>query len=133
MKSIRRSTVEPVFGTLMEFQGMRKMNTIGIRQANKNMLMAAVAYNIKKYLKFDRKIVGEIAKQVENLYDDLFEYICYILSPFKRLNKSNTNSVDQCQGLLRIEYTESNIKLNKLCATGTMASIHSRAKPSTLG
>ena len=55
MKSVRQSTVEPVFGTLMEFLGMRKMNTIGIRQANKNMLMAAVAYNLKKYLKFDKK------------------------------------------------------------------------------
>jgi len=50
MKSLRRSTVEPVFGTLMEFLGMRKMNTIGIRQANKNILLAAVAYNLKTCL-----------------------------------------------------------------------------------
>ena len=50
MKSLRQSTVEPVFGTLMEYTGMRKMNTIGIRQANKNMLIAAVAYNLKTCL-----------------------------------------------------------------------------------
>ena len=52
MKSKRQSTVEPVFGTLTQYMGMRKVNTRGINNANKVMLMAAVAYNIKKYLKF---------------------------------------------------------------------------------
>tara|TARA_B100000683_G_scaffold146229_1_gene141729 strand:- start:8 stop:1561 length:1554 start_codon:yes stop_codon:yes gene_type:complete len=54
MKSRRQSTVEPVFGTLTQFMGMRKINTIGIQQANKVMMMAAMAYNLKKYLKFAR-------------------------------------------------------------------------------
>jgi len=44
MKKKRQSTVEPVFGTLTQFMGLRKVNTRGIRQANKIMLMAAVAY-----------------------------------------------------------------------------------------
>ena len=57
MKSKRQSTVEPVFGTLTQFMGMRKINTIGIQQANKVMHMAAMAYNLKKYLKFTRKTV----------------------------------------------------------------------------
>ena len=35
---------------------MRKVNTIGIKQANKCMLMAAMAYNLKKYLKFTEKL-----------------------------------------------------------------------------
>ena len=52
MKGKRQSTVEPVFGTLTQFMGVRKVNTIGIKQANKVMLMAAMAYNIKKYLYF---------------------------------------------------------------------------------
>ncbi len=52
MKGKRQSTVEPVFGTLKEFLGLRKINTIGIRQANKCMHLAAIAYNLKKYLKF---------------------------------------------------------------------------------
>ncbi|MGK7369297.1 MAG: IS1182 family transposase [Candidatus Halalkalibacterium sp. M3_1C_030] len=56
MKAKRQSTVEPVFGTLTQFLGMRKVNTRGLRQANKILLMAAVAYNIKKYLKFTNKI-----------------------------------------------------------------------------
>ena len=39
-KAKRSSTVEPVFGTLTEFMGMRKVNTRGISNANKVMLMA---------------------------------------------------------------------------------------------
>jgi len=35
--------------------GMRKINTIGIKQANKVMQMAAMAYNLKKLLKFINK------------------------------------------------------------------------------
>lgn len=54
-KFIRSSTVEPVFGSLTQFYGMRKVNTIGIKQANKVMLMAGTAYNLKKYLKFIQK------------------------------------------------------------------------------
>ena len=51
MKSKRQSVVEPVFGVLTQFMGMRKVYTKGIRNANKQMLMAAAAYNLKKLLK----------------------------------------------------------------------------------
>jgi transposase len=57
MKGKRQSTVEPVFGTLTQFMGLRKINTIGIAQANKVMHLSAIAYNLKKYLKFDQKLV----------------------------------------------------------------------------
>jgi hypothetical protein len=36
--------------------GMRKVFTKGIKQANKVMLLSAVAYNLKKYLKFTQKL-----------------------------------------------------------------------------
>lgn len=52
MKKLRQSTVEPVLGTLTNFMGMKRVNTRGIKFANKCMLMAAIAYNIKKALKF---------------------------------------------------------------------------------
>lgn len=52
MKAKRSSTVEPVFGILTQFMGLAKVNTLGIQQANKCMLMAATAYNLKKYLKY---------------------------------------------------------------------------------
>ncbi|MEP3627848.1 MAG: hypothetical protein ABJN00_15640 [Flavobacteriaceae bacterium] len=47
--------MEPVFGTLTQLIGLRKMNTISLKQANKVMHLAAFAYNLKKYLKFIEK------------------------------------------------------------------------------
>jgi phage tail sheath protein FI len=47
----RQSTVEPVIGTLVNYLGMKRVNTRGLMQANKCMTMAAVAYNLKKLLK----------------------------------------------------------------------------------
>lgn len=55
MKGKRQSTVEPVFGTLTQFMGLGKVNTIGLAQANKCMHLSAMAYNLKKYLKFIQK------------------------------------------------------------------------------
>lgn len=52
MMRLRASTVEPVLGTLINFTGMRRIYTRGIKSANKFMLCAAIAYNLKKYLKF---------------------------------------------------------------------------------
>lgn len=53
-KKLRQSTVEPVFGTLINYRGMRKINTRGIESANKVMLMAAIAYNLQKLMKYHR-------------------------------------------------------------------------------
>jgi hypothetical protein len=61
MKSKRQSTVEPVWGTLAQFRGLRKINTIGIGQANKVMHMAACAYNLKKLLQFVKTDVETMA------------------------------------------------------------------------
>jgi transposase len=55
MKGLRQATVEPVLGTLINFLGLRKINTRGIKQAQKVMLLAATAYNLKKLLSFKPK------------------------------------------------------------------------------
>jgi len=52
MKKRRSSTVEPVFGSLLNYFGMRRVNTRGREAAHKIMLLAATAYNLKKYLAF---------------------------------------------------------------------------------
>jgi transposase len=52
LRRIRSSTVEPVIGTLINFVGVRRVNTKGIHQANKCLLIAAIAYNLKKLMKF---------------------------------------------------------------------------------
>jgi hypothetical protein len=56
MGKIRQSTVEPVLGTLINFVNMKRLNTRGISQANKHVLMAAMTYNLKKYMKFTSKV-----------------------------------------------------------------------------
>jgi len=71
MKAKRQSTVEPVFGTLTQFMGLRKINTIGIAQANKVMHLSAMAYNLKKYLKFISKTVKSDAKVMHRFVLDL--------------------------------------------------------------
>jgi transposase len=86
MKAKRQSTVEPVFGTLINYLGMRKMNTIGIRQANKNMLMAAVAYNLKKYMKFESKLITGMTKEAKNPGFELLFDLRWILGSMRRLN-----------------------------------------------
>lgn len=48
----RSSTVEPVLGTLINHHNMRRINARGMKAANKHVLMAALSYNLKKYLKF---------------------------------------------------------------------------------
>jgi len=72
MKRKRHSTVEPVFGTLTQFVGMRKVYTRGISNANKIMLMSAAAYNLKKYLKFERKLVKSKAQSKKKPCFNLF-------------------------------------------------------------
>ena len=68
MKKLRSSTVEPVLGTLVNYLGMRRVNTRGIKQANKCMLMAAIAYNLKKLLKFTtRKVQTNVQIMQVNL------------------------------------------------------------------
>lgn len=54
MKLLRQSTAEPVFGTLINFMALKRINTRGIIQAEKVMLMGACAYNLKKWLKFSQ-------------------------------------------------------------------------------
>lgn len=64
-KSKRMATVEPVFGTLINFLGMRKVNTRGQSGANKCMLLAATAFNLKKLLKYAIKPTKTAIKSME--------------------------------------------------------------------
>ena len=65
MKYMRQSTVEPVFGSLINFFAMNKVNTRGIDLAHKGMLMAAIAYNLKKYMKYSPRIINQMAGSVK--------------------------------------------------------------------
>jgi transposase len=82
-KTLRQSTVEPVFGTLINHLGMRKINTRGIEGANKNMLMAALAYNLKKYMKHIPKKVEGVEKNIKDAAFTFFICIQAIFDPYR--------------------------------------------------
>ena len=52
MRRVRQSTVEPVFGNLLHHYGLRWMNVRDHAGAHKTKLLTAVAYNLKKLLKY---------------------------------------------------------------------------------
>ena len=69
MGRIRSKTVEPVLGTLINFMNMKRVNTRGIRQANKHVIMAALAYNLRKYLRFTSTKVETMIVKLKLLED----------------------------------------------------------------
>lgn len=91
MRKLRQSTVEPVIGTLVNYLGMRKVSSIGIKQANKCMLMAAVAYNLNKIMKWtNRKVnTGAMAmkKTTEKELSKLFTVIRALLMGYNKKRK----------------------------------------------
>jgi transposase len=81
MKSLRSSTVEPVFGSLINYTSLNRINSKGLKQANKCMLMAAVAYNIKKLLAYKPKQLRAIKMPVIN---SLNSFLTQLLAPPKQ-------------------------------------------------
>ena len=66
-----------IWGILTQFMGLRKINTIGIQQANKVMHMAACAYNLKKYLKYEQKLIKSMAQTAH-------PFICLLIHKIKQ-------------------------------------------------
>ncbi|WP_235830413.1 IS1182 family transposase [Paenimyroides tangerinum] len=60
----RSATVEPVLGTLINFFNMKKINSRGMAQANKHVIMSSLSYNLKKYLRFSYKISSVLAQVI---------------------------------------------------------------------
>jgi hypothetical protein len=60
---------------------MRRVNTRGIEQANKHVIMAALTYNLKKYLKFitrkatdkEADLIKALQKGIERIIFGLLE------------------------------------------------------------
>ncbi|MCF0075540.1 transposase, partial [Dyadobacter sp. CY261] len=73
-------TVEPVFGSLTQYYGLNKIPVLGIDGAHKTMLMAAIAFNIKKYMKCHPKKVAEMAlHKAKNYLSDQLDRFIYLL------------------------------------------------------
>ena len=82
MKNLRQSTVEPVFGSLTQFYGLRKIGVLGKAGAHKVMLMAAIAFNLKKYLKKGgrRPSIG-ILRTIMDAFQGYITIICQQIQP----------------------------------------------------
>jgi transposase len=77
----RQSTVEPVIGTLVNYLGMKKVNTKGLQQANKCMTLSATAYNIKKLIKHKALLVQNQAKALKkSIQKGFYTLIDYLVS-----------------------------------------------------
>ena len=77
------STVEPALGTLVNYLAMRRVNTRGMEQANKCMLMAAVAYNLKKLLKWKQTKVETAVMAIKKAGKSLSFYFFNLLHTLK--------------------------------------------------
>lgn len=92
MLRIRSSTVEPVLGTLINFLNMKRVNTRGIDQANKHVMMAALAYNLKKYMKFNSRrsqaAVNRVEKNQKEAFNAFFDCFRHIpaLTGYRMIN-----------------------------------------------
>jgi len=84
LKGKRQSTVEPVFGSLMGNMGMKKVRTIGLANANKIFLMTAVAYNLKKYIRFNINRANEKLEAAIKLFaSSLKQYLLSLTHKIK--------------------------------------------------
>jgi len=61
----RQSTVEPVIGTLVNYLGLKRVNTKGIQQVNKCITMAAIAYNLKKLIKHKSRLLNDKLSNIQ--------------------------------------------------------------------
>jgi hypothetical protein len=90
MKKLRQSTVEPVLGTLINFMGLRRIWTRGIKQTNKFMIGAAMAYNLKKWLNYNEKrglLLGmALGREIDHI-QKLHKPIGLLVLKIQRLNK----------------------------------------------
>src|SRR5690554_6319153 len=83
MSKVRSKTVEPVIGTLVNFTNMKRVNTRGIKNANKHVLMASLTYNLKKYLRFIVKKPSVLAQVISLKQGKHFAFLKVTLIGFK--------------------------------------------------
>ena len=84
MKKRRQATVEPVLGTLINFMGLRRIWTRGIKNANKFMLGAAIAYNLKKWLNYSETRMKTAVIALKSPVKDFCFYSLAIVSTIIR-------------------------------------------------
>lgn len=74
MKKRRQATVEPVLGTLINFMSVSRIWTRGLKAANRFMIGAAIAYNIKKWLNYKAPKIKIAAMAIKKTAEGLCFY-----------------------------------------------------------
>jgi len=87
----RSSTVEPVLGTLINHHNMKRINSRGMKQAHKHVLMAALTYNLKKYLRFVVKKPSVLSQVLFLKQGKYFAFLKATLIGFKNSLLSYSN------------------------------------------
>ena len=88
VRQLRSSTVEPVLGTLVNYLAMRRVNTRGIKQASKCIVMSAIAYNLKKLLKWEqrkRNTAVMVMRRAEKCLCFYFSTLLHLLNGYNRV------------------------------------------------
>ncbi len=97
MRKIRQTTVEPVLGTLINFLGMKRVNARGIAQANKLVLMAAIVYNLKKYMNYSKinrnSMIMAAKKTFESHLYSMFNGCLLTIYLLLGINKNNSYQI----------------------------------------
>ena len=88
IRQIRSSIVEPVLGTLVNYLAMRRVNTRGIKQAAKCIIMSAVAYNLKKLLKWEQRKRNTAVMMMKKAEKSLCFYFSALLHLLNRYNRT---------------------------------------------
>jgi len=112
LMKLRQSTVEPVIGTLVNFLGIKRVNTKGLSQANKCLTMASVAYNLKKMLKHKPRSVQDNIQSLKN----------GIKKPFKLFYARQSRFISRFTEILcqMIFSNQKIILFERTCATATV-------------
>ena len=96
IRQLRSSTVEPVLGTLVNFLAMRQVNTRGIKQAAKCILMSAIAYNLKKLLKWEQRNRNTAVIAMKKAEKSLLFYFLMLWRSIITYNNQRANFVSSC-------------------------------------
>lgn len=97
VRKLRSSTVEPVLGTLVNYLGMRRLNTRGMKQAGKCVLMSAIAYNLKKLLKWKQLKVGTMVMAMKKAEKSPLFWFLQLWSPLQPVTQMKLKFARNCQ------------------------------------
>ena len=87
-ETTKQSTAEPVFGTLINFMALKRINTRGNIQAEKVMQMGACAYKLKKWLKFSQNRRRTAALALQKLRNECFCFLPFLHGNWRKKNKN---------------------------------------------